>query len=154
MSTIREIIRKLEQLPQAIETGFFKALRGQTTLLEERNQDALDVGERDDQSQIRPKYRPYTKKIKAQKGQPFDRVTLKDTGQFYRAIRYKVEGNMLKVFSLDPKFTPLDNKYSLSGAKESKKGNILGISPDTKNELLRFTPLLKFTLLESKRILG
>ena len=148
MDKLRQIINTLYKLPQAIEDGFFIALQTQTLLLEERNRDHLFVGERDDQTQITPPYRPYTKKVKAQNGQPFDRVTLRDTGSFYRSIRYKVEDKTLRAYSLDPKYKPLDGKYSTS------QGKILGISKDTKNELLRFSPLLKFTLLESRKKLN
>ena len=38
-------------------------------------------------------YSPYTKEIKLAKGQPIDRVTLKDTGDFYATFKVNVFAN-------------------------------------------------------------
>lgn len=44
-------------------------------------------GEDSTGSIIRPAYRPMTIRIKKKKGQPFDRVTLRDTGEFHKSIQ-------------------------------------------------------------------
>lgn len=60
---------------------------------------------------IIPSYTNRTKAIKAKKGQPFDRVTLKDTGAFYRGIRIDVVGEVIRIDSVDPKKIDLETKY-------------------------------------------
>jgi len=56
---------------------------------------------------IEPPYTPLTRTIKARKGQPFNRVTLKDTGDFYRSI--KLQGKRL--MATDGKTRKLVAKY-------------------------------------------
>ncbi len=60
---------------------------------------------------IIPSYTKRTKQIKAKKGQPTDRVTLKDTGSFYRGIRIDVVGEVIRIDSVDPKKSDLETKY-------------------------------------------
>lgn len=42
-------------------------------------------------------YANVTKKIKAQKGQPTDRITLKDTGEFYQSFRVDVRAGVITI---------------------------------------------------------
>lgn len=42
-------------------------------------------------------YTQYTIEIKQQKGQPTDRVTLKDSGDFYKTFRVEVSGDVLDI---------------------------------------------------------
>lgn len=48
--------------------------------------DQLMTGIRGDGRKIEPPYTPFTQSIKREKGQPTDRVTLKDTGDFHESI--------------------------------------------------------------------
>lgn len=48
-------------------------------------------------------YSPFTIKIKKQKGQPVDRVTLKDEGDFYKSFTFEGEGLQYKVMAEDEK---------------------------------------------------
>lgn len=73
----------------------------------EMNQEQMFAGFRSDGSSIDPEYTSYTKKLKAKRNQPVDRVTLKDTGSFYKLM--KLEG--MKVISTDEKFDSLKSKY-------------------------------------------
>jgi hypothetical protein len=41
----------------------------------------------DDTGKSLGQYTPYTKQVKAEKGQPNDRITLRDTGAFYESFR-------------------------------------------------------------------
>ena len=59
-------------------------------------------------------YRPYTRytvKIKRKKGQPFNRVTLRDTGDFYNSLHVKFDDNGFYVTSTDEKAPELLAKY-------------------------------------------
>lgn len=55
-------------------------------------------------------YTPFTKLLKQEKGQPFDRTTLKDTGQFYASFRVVVNNaGEVKVIAND--VNDLTEKY-------------------------------------------
>jgi hypothetical protein len=59
-------------------------------------------------------YRPYTRttvKIKHKKGQPFNRVTLRDKGDFYNSLHVKFDDNGFYVTSTDEKAPELLAKY-------------------------------------------
>lgn len=65
-----------------------------------------------DDKDITPSYHPKTIQIKAAKGQPIDRVTLKDTGDFYDGIFVDVNRVSLIIDSIDIKSASLRAKYS------------------------------------------
>jgi hypothetical protein len=88
----------------------------------ELNQEQLFAGKRSDGSNIRPAYSGFTINEKEKKGQPYDRVTLKDTGAFYAGIEVKVEGDKVIERSLDEKNDELFEKYATGS------GNIFGLS--------------------------
>lgn len=56
-------------------------------------------------------YAPYTIKVKREKGQPFDRVTLKDTGAFYRSFEVVFDPIGFYITARDPKTQDLMDKY-------------------------------------------
>lgn len=56
-------------------------------------------------------YAPYTIKVKREKGQPFDRVTLKDTGAFYRSFEVIFDPTGFYITASDAKTQDLMEKY-------------------------------------------
>lgn len=52
---------------------------------------------------------------KIKKGQPVDRITLKDTGDYYAGIKIEVEGDKYRIYSVDEKNDLLDVTYSPLG---------------------------------------
>lgn len=57
-------------------------------------------------------YKPFTIAVKSQKGQPTDRTTLEDTGNFYRGFDLIfTDQNAIGVFSRDEKTPELIEKY-------------------------------------------
>ena len=71
----------------------------------------LDAGISGSGRKIRPPYTAFTKRIKREKGQPTDRVTLEDEGD-YRASRHLViDGIEIKIIATDPKARKLSRKY-------------------------------------------
>ena len=68
-------------------------------------------GERSDGQPITPAYRPRTIAIKKRKGQPSDRVTLKDTGKFHSGTFLDVRPETIVIDSEDPKTKWLLEKY-------------------------------------------
>ena len=60
---------------------------------------------------ITPSYRPLTITIKRQKGQPTNRVTLKDTGNFYAGFEVRFDNKYFAIFSTDDKAEKIERKY-------------------------------------------
>lgn len=58
-------------------------------------------------------YSPYTVQIKREKGQPVDRVTLRDTGEFHSSfhIIYERDGESFSIAARDPKSRELEERY-------------------------------------------
>lgn len=72
-------------------------------------------------------YRPLTIEIKSAKGQPTDRVTLKDTGDFYKSVHVKADKTYFEVVASDWKADELLGKYG---------DDILGLTSAHKQELI------------------
>ncbi|MBO9151927.1 hypothetical protein ACFOTA_06900 [Chitinophaga sp. GCM10012297] len=80
----------------------------------EWQEEQLNAGKRKTGGRIKPEYRPATKAIKRKKGQPTDRVTLKDTGFFHASLFLVVGQNDFGVVSTDRKGPWLVDKYGES----------------------------------------
>lgn len=92
----KQLIIELESLSKAIA---------------ETNADQMFAGLRADDTDIEPAYKPFTIAIKKEKGQPTDRVTLKDTGEFHRSIFVKFEGDKIIIDSDNDLRDKLVEKY-------------------------------------------
>ena len=90
-------------------------------------QEHIFEGKRSDDSRIEPEYTNFTIQIKAAKGQPFDRVTLFDKGDFYEAMFFRVEDNKLIFGSDDSKALKLIEKYD-------KDSELFGLNQDNKKQ--------------------
>lgn len=75
------------------------------------NRSQLWKGITSDGRDIRPPYAPFTVLMKDQKGQPTDRVTLKDTGAFYDSIQVDVSSDSFTIDASDYKTDKLTDKY-------------------------------------------
>jgi hypothetical protein len=76
------------------------------------NTDRLyNLGEYPSGQPVRPDYTPLTIKIKKSKGQPTDRVTLKDTGDFHDSFYVKFERDQFIILASDVKAGKLVAKY-------------------------------------------
>jgi hypothetical protein len=93
----------------------------------EMNQRQMYSGKRADGSTILPPYAPLTVFLKVKKGQPVNRVTLKDTGNFYEGEYLRVQDGALTEGSTDAKSDSLQNKY----------GNIFGLGGTFKKEYVQ-----------------
>jgi hypothetical protein len=94
------------------------------------NVEQMQSGKRSDGSETLPKYTPFTIRMKQLKGQPFDRVTLYDTGDFQNAISVQMQGLKVIIDSSDPKTQNLEDKYN------SGKGEIFGLNDEFKKEYI------------------
>ena len=68
-------------------------------------------GQRGDGREILPRYTPFTVEIKRQRRQPYDRVTLRDTGDFQDAIVIDYGPDSFRYDSTDNKRARLVRKY-------------------------------------------
>lgn len=69
------------------------------------------AGKKKTGGKITPGYRPRTKTLKKKKGQPIDRVTLKDTGAFYDEMILSVRSNTYTITSINKVSEYLTEKY-------------------------------------------
>jgi hypothetical protein len=77
-------------------------------------------GEKSDGKKMKPKYKAITIKLKKKKGDPYDRVTLKDTGTLYKSIDLIVgERALLMQVNVDY-YAALEKKYGskIAGIQE------------------------------------
>lgn len=78
----------------------------------EMNKEQLEVGQYASGEQITPAYAPYTVKKKREEGKVSDRVTLEDTGAFYKSIYLGAQKSGYYVYASDIKTAELEAKYS------------------------------------------
>jgi hypothetical protein len=69
------------------------------------------AGVRSDGSDIEPPYTPFTVRLKGFRGQPTDRVTLRDTGDFHRSFRLEFNADEFEIVAGDIKEQRLKAKY-------------------------------------------
>lgn len=89
----------------------FVADENQNILDLNRNNQLYDKGLRADGSKVKPAYTSFTKKIKKEKGQVYDRVTLKDTGDFYNSFKLNLTSFDFEIGATDSKTDELTAKY-------------------------------------------
>lgn len=72
-------------------------------------------------------YSPYTIGVKKEKGQPYDRVTLRDTGDFHRSFEAVIESDGFYITATDPKTQDLIDRYGRE---------IFGLTPESRQTLV------------------
>lgn len=107
--------------------------------IEELNMGQMFIGRRADGSEILPTYSDLTIELKEQKGQPSDRVTLRDTGAFWKSLTVDVKSDTFTISATDAKTVSLVKKYG---------ERIFGLSKESKSE--EYIPLYFFPLLKQK----
>jgi hypothetical protein len=135
---LKSLISKLESFD--INEASEMAIMDTDRELARIQQDQLYSGKLSTGGWIFPQYSPSTKVRKRKKGHPFDRVTLKDTGEFYKGIIIDVRGDTFVITSGDEKTGKLEDKYGVQ---------IFGLNSDSKIEYLKSLKLalLKYALL-------
>lgn len=128
MDQIEGLISSLKNIRDNYLVMASDVLSDNTDKIEDLNLMQLNDGENYDGSQIEPFYTPFTVAQKKRKGQPYDRVTLRDTGAFYKGIQANIFQNKFEMIGTDAKTAKLENKY----------GNlIIGLSDDSKETLVK-----------------
>lgn len=103
--------KALQAIPDRIEAIVGKAFDTQDDIMIDMNIDQMQDGIRSTGTKIDPPYRPYTVSRKKKIGQPVDRVTLKDSGDFHNSVRIKDYAQKKELFAYDPKSEMLQEKY-------------------------------------------
>lgn len=113
MGKIQDIINKLRK-DGSVEAQEKSLL----TIIRANQADALDLnlaqlfgGNDSEGKEITPGYSPFTRMIKRAKGQPDDRVTLKDEGDFYQSFKLEAQKFPLMFDAKDSKTPKLIEKY-------------------------------------------
>lgn len=111
MNPIEALISSLNNIKDNYLMMASEVLEENADRIEDLNLMQLHDGERPDGSQIEPFYTPRTVAIKKSKGQPYDRVTARDTGAFYEGIYAEVFQDKLEITGTDAKTAKLQAKY-------------------------------------------
>lgn len=90
---------------------------------------------------IQPPYRPFTVQVKRQKGQPTDRVTLRDTGDFHRSFRVDWRETEFQIEATDAKTYKLTQAYGpeIFGLDDAGRQELIDLIRDPLLENLKKT---------------
>lgn len=122
-SIIKQVRATVKEIKEAIYPTLEDVFNKYAHILEDivtQNQ-LFAKGEDSKGISIHPDYADLTIDFKIEKKQPFDRVTLKDTGAFYRSIDVESSNNQLTISSSIEYAADLMKKYGT---------DILGIQPE------------------------
>lgn len=87
MTVVRRFARKLKELKDSINVTIQQTVnKTKPLIIDEQTNGQMFKGEDSQGKQFIPSYALSTKIIKQKKGQPTNRVTLKDTGDLYKSI--------------------------------------------------------------------
>ena len=140
---ITSLLERTERLNTALRDGTL--IRSAVVLHErevlEANRDNLYAGRDANNVTISPPYKPSTVRWKKSKRQPYDRVTLLDTGEFYDRFMMLYGDDEFEITSDDWKTGDLTRKYGL---------DIFGLNEQRIHEL---SESIKDTLLKDINIL-
>ena len=117
------------QLKVNVVTAAVDAMNTKSGEYEKSQKEQMYDGIASDNRMISPPYAPQTIKIKKFKGQPTDRVTLKDTGNFYAGIFTDKRADGFIIDSKDSKANELQEKYGeeIFGLADYKKQPFIDI---------------------------
>jgi uncharacterized protein YjhX (UPF0386 family) len=128
MIIFEKLKRNLEYLKQG---GLIAIIQdeviNESTFVMDLNRDAqlYDKGIKSDGERL-PEYTSFTKTIKKSKGQPYDRMTLRDTESFHKKFFLKMDNMKFRIDSTDKKRNKLVERFT---------GFIFGLTPENKNIL-------------------
>ena len=128
--TIAEALRRHEEAMNGLDNAISDILNTVEDDIVEMQQERLMKGLFVSEAEIYPFYTPFTVQVKKEKGQPHDKVTLKDTGAFHDAIFAAQFGDKIVIDSDDEKSGELKEKYS---------ENIFGLTQENKEILQQKT---------------
>jgi len=111
LARLEALAQALKRLPATLEAATADVVDANRHVLEDANTAQLAQGKDADGQDITPEYAPLTRAIKQLKGQPVDRVTLRDEGDFYSGIVADVRSGEVEMVGTDVKTPGLTGKY-------------------------------------------
>lgn len=129
MDAIKEAIDFFENIESSLDEVFIEVIKDNEKEVIKLNVDQLFKGINNDGSKIKPPYRPSTIKRKKKKGQPFNRVTTRDEGDFHKSIFISYDNSEDGCFELSAE----DFKSQYLVRKYGKK--LYGLTEESINKL-------------------
>ncbi|GAA3940437.1 hypothetical protein [Hymenobacter algoricola] len=111
MRRLEELAAALKLLPDVLEQATAQVVQDNRPFLEDANTEQLAAGLTRENQPITPEYAPLTIALKQIKGQPTERVTLRDEGDFYTGILALSDAAELTFVGTDAKTPGLVEKY-------------------------------------------
>jgi len=113
MDAIQQKIEALEKWQREAEKIVIDEAKGfEAEIIDYNTETQLyDKGQAADGTPIEPPYSPVTEYIKRLKGQPTDRVTLRDTGDFHQSFAIDWRSTEFEIYATDPKTGKLVRGY-------------------------------------------
>ena len=113
MSVVNRFKKKLIELEKAINPTIEKTVNSKKPLIiDQQTNEQLYEGKDANDKNLQPSYALSTKIVKRKKGQPTDRVTLKDTGDLYRSVSVDAKTNEFIISANTEYYKFLVNHYS------------------------------------------
>lgn len=140
LARLQSQIERLELAQSRFEELVIDQVRKfEPEIIELNTEDQLDRGVRGTSRKIFPKYQPLTIKIKRAKGQPTDRVTLKDTGEWYSRFYLNYGKTAFSIENDDELTGPLQDKYgeAILGLTDANVGEVRDLIIDDFTEALQ-----------------
>lgn len=145
MDRITDLITKLEDFKENINDYLEQAaIEAEDTIIDMNIYQLYDEGKDKDGRPITPEYAPATVEIKRRKGQPTNRVTLRDTFDWQSSFWVNYQEDGFEIKASDWKTEKLQEKYGVG---------ILGLQ-DEKVKILCENYFLPHLINELKNILG
>lgn len=123
MTTVAEMLRRFEAIDLVELTA--DSMEANNEQVVDLNREQMEAGIYKEGSPIQPQYSNFTVQQKRFEGKPFDRVTLRNTGEFRSKMYLVIRGNEFDVNSTDWKTPDLVAKYNGSG-------DIFGLTSENK----------------------
>ena len=129
MGVVDKFNRTLDELKSSINKSIQTSIqKNENVLIDQQTEQQFDKGQDSNGVQFVPSYALSTKAIKRSKGQPTNRVTLKDTGNLYRSITIEANSTNAIIKPNTDYFKYLVTHYS--------NNNILGIQDSAMQDFL------------------
>ena len=133
MATIKLVFQRVNNFYTSMDKITIDVIKDNSKFILDENRsqlfDGLDKEGKEIVNEQGGKYSPTTIIIKKEKGQPTDRVTLRDTGDWQDAMFLEVKGNEILTDSSDWKTDELLKKY------DRNMNTILGIPETSKTKI-------------------
>lgn len=99
--SIRNLAYRLRKFKDVLHQELAEEIKSNEPIITEMVRMQLHAGTDGYTSSIQPPYTARTIKNKIKKGQPVDRVTLRDTGDFYKSLRVEFDEDGFYITSTD-----------------------------------------------------